>query len=111
MKKLINLSLVSAFSLLLLSACATKSEDARVADYTPITKSFTQSKIKKIIMKSGEEHGWKMTEFKSNAVVAENFSGNTSEAVTVHFNENSFSTDPHNDALEDIINDALKDAE
>jgi len=110
MKK-ITISLVSALSALLFIGCSASSQptpsshDAKTANSTFFNKHSTQEKVHKLIMKAGEEAGWKMTKFKSNELVAEKTNNGETVAVTIHFDNNSFEIDPQNNDLHDAILD------
>ena len=106
MKKMIKIGLVSVFSALLLVGCGAASDpEAHTGEIH--TKHMTQEKIHKIIKKAGEENGWKMTEFKSNAMIAEKIDGGDSTAITVTFSKDSFDISPANSDLESAIRSAL----
>jgi len=107
MRKVITLGIASALSALVLVGCgAAISPEAHTGETH--NKHMTQEKIHKIIKKAGENNGWKMTEFKSNAIIAEKIDGDDSTSVTVTFNKGSFDIAPANSDLEDAINSALK---
>jgi len=105
MKKVITLGLVSALSTILLVGCgsATPSPEASVKIHNGY---MTQEKVHKIIKQAGEEAGWKMTEFKSNTMIAEKIGAG--ETVTVTFNKSTFDISPSNSDLESAISDALE---
>ncbi len=71
-------------------------------------KNLTHEKVHKIIVKAATENGWKMTEFKNNALVAEKITKDGSESTTVTFDRHSFDIAPANSELEGILEDALK---
>jgi len=114
MKKLVMISLISTLSALLIVGCAGETpvskhqnEDAKTADYTPIADQYSVGKIHKKIVSAGEEAGWKMTEFKTNAVLAEKFSDDDAKAVTIYFSKDFFHLDPKNSELNSILKKAL----
>lgn len=107
MRKVITLSIASALSTLLLVGCgATTSPEVHTGEIH--NKHMTQEKIHKIVKEAGENSGWKMTEFKSNTMIAEKIDGDNSTSLTVTFNKGSFDITPANSDLEDAINSALK---
>ncbi len=115
MKKLVTLSLVSALSALVLVGCssnsspaAPSSHDAKTKDNTFFSKHITMKKAHKSILKAGKENGWKMTEFKSNTIIAEKFDDGETTAVTINFNNDSFGINPKNSDLEDAIMDEIE---
>ena len=72
--------------------------------------------IQKAIIKVGEEHGWKITEFKSNAVIAEKIDGDDSASATVTFDDDKVivrdeSGDINADDFLEYLNDALSKEE
>ena len=106
MKKFITLTLLSALSIVFLSACGSEpSPESHTG--TVEKKHMTQEKVHKIIKKAGEEAGWTMTEFKSNAMIAEKIDGDNSVAVTVTFSNSDYDIAPENSELDDAIDSAL----
>ena len=81
MRKVITLGFVSVVSTLLLVGCSAKTSSLQTHETESCEaechtgemhdKNLTQEKVHKIIKEAGEENGWKMTEFKSNAMIAE----------------------------------------
>ncbi len=117
MKKLVTLSLVSAVTALVFIGCGgstpepsapQSSHDAKTADNTFFSKHLTMEKAHKVILTAGEEAGWKMTEFKSNAIIAEKTDGEETTAVTISFNSDSFDINPENSDLADAISKAVE---
>jgi len=108
MKHIITLSIASIFTSLLLVGCSATTSSPEAHTGTVHGKHMTQEKVHKIIKQAGEESGWIMTEFKSNALVAEKPDGDASKSVTITFDKHSFDIEPANGELEDAINDALK---
>ena len=114
MRKIINLGVAVVLGTLLASACSSKTahpSDAKTANYTKFEKRLTLKQAHDLIVKAGEENGWRMTAFKENAVIAEKLNGDNAIATTVYFNENSFYVSPGNDDLEDAIEDALENTQ
>ena len=106
MKKVIILGLVTSLSVLLLSGCG--GEPSPEAHTGMIEKQhMTQEKVQSIIKQAGEDAGWIMTEFKSNALIAEKLDGDNAEAVTIKFSKSSYDLQPENSELESIIDEAL----
>ena len=68
---------------------------------------MSQKKIHALIKSAGEKDGWRMTEFKKNAILADRTNGDDLISTTVYFDKNSFTTSPKNSDLEDAISDAL----
>ena len=112
MNKLIKLSLVSALSALVFAGCsganAGPSHDAKTANSTFFTKHMTMEKAHKAILKAGEKAGWKMTEFKSNTIIAEKTDDGETTAVTVSFTNESFEINPEESDLNDAILDEIE---
>ena len=89
MKKMIKITLASAVSVLLLAGCGVGGTQApsesMSGGYEVMLKEHTKTKaVHDAIMKAGEEMGLKMTEFKSNAIIAEKI-GDDSASATVTF--------------------------
>jgi len=119
MKNTIKITLVAALSLLLLTACS--GENTQTAEGTATNSSelilHSHTKNKKIhnaIMEAGEEHDLKMTEFKSNAIIAEHMGGSNSSSATIIFSKDKitiiqesgdFDTDDLLEAIEQKLND------
>ena len=107
MKNIIISGLVTSLSVLLLSGCG--GEPSPESHTGMIEKQhLTQKKVHKIILHAGEEAGWTMTEYKSNAIIAEKTDGDDTQAVTVKFTSSSYDISPENSELNDILEDALK---
>jgi len=68
----------------------------------------TQEGMHKAISSIASKNGWKVTKFKSNTLIAEKNENENSVAVTITFNNSSFSLSPKNSELENILNDHLK---
>ena len=91
MKKLLKVTLVAAVSFLLLSGCGS-SDNTQTAEGTSsrsselVLQSHTRIKnVHDAIMKAGEENGLKMTEFKSNTIIAEHIGEDESGSATIVF--------------------------
>jgi outer membrane protein OmpA-like peptidoglycan-associated protein len=122
MNRLIKIGLVSALSAFLTVGCSSGSAEPKEMNEasahasaesisTSITRELPSKEVHKIIKAAGEKAGWKMTEFKRNAFVAEKFDGDDTESVTIVFYKDSFNVDPENDELVDAINEALNESE
>jgi len=113
MKRIITLGVVSILSSFVLIGCSGTSSsisaDNQQAGWTVIQTNLSNKKIKNIIKTAGEKDGWRMTEFKKNAILADKTDGDDLISTTVYFNKNSFTTDPKNDDLEDAISDELEE--
>ncbi len=90
MKKILNIALATTVSLLLLGGCG--SENTQTAEGTSknsselVLKSHTTTKkVHHAIIQAGEENGLKMTEFKSNTIIAERMDGEDSASATIVF--------------------------
>ena len=69
----------------------------------PIKIHYSNKELRQIIMEVGEENGWIITEFKNNALIAEKIQKGDSVALTVKFNNSSFSLQPQNSELQELI--------
>ena len=91
MKKMIKLTLASAISVLILAGCGvggTKAPNESMSGgYELMLKEHTKTEaVHHAIMKAGTEMGLKMTEFKSNAIIAEKIGDDSASAsATVTF--------------------------
>ncbi|MEA2090934.1 MAG: hypothetical protein U9O83_01050 [Campylobacterota bacterium] len=97
MKKILSITLISALALVFSTGCSSKSEaapahapapekrDVKVAKEALYVKTHNNKKIAHAIEKAGEKTGWKITEFKSNEVIAEKTTGEETIASTVKF--------------------------
>ena len=97
-------------SSLIITACSTAPKvegDVQKENYVKIEKSMPLKKIHDIIKEAGEQDGWRMTEFKDNALIAEKFGNDSSEVVTIDFTRSSFHLTPANSDLESAIVDKL----
>jgi len=108
MKNIVTLSIVSLFTTLVLVGCSAANHSPESHSGTIDNKNLTQKKIHKIIKSAGEEDGWIITEFKSNALIAEKLDGDNSKSVTITFDKHSFDITPQDSDLEDAISDALE---
>ena len=108
MKNFITLSIISIITTLTFVACSAKTSGPESHSGTMHNKNLTQEKVHNIIIKAGEEDGWKMTEFKSNTVIAEKMNGSVSKSVTITFDKSSFDISPPDSDLADAIGDALE---
>jgi hypothetical protein len=106
MKKVIILGLATSLSLVLLSGCGGEPSPESHTGVV-VKQNMTQAKMHKLIKKAGEDSGWIMTEFKTNALIAEKIDGDDSQAVTVTFNKSSYDIDPESSELNSAIEDAL----
>ena len=99
MNKIFKISIVTALSSFLLVGCSGTPDapDSEAAAHESAPKSsveihaakmhahYTHKKLGAIIKKAGEDAGWKMTEFKENAFVAEKSEGDKTISTTVKF--------------------------
>lgn len=119
MKKIISLTLISSVAVMLITGCGgsgPSSHDPSISENALYVNTHNNEKLAHAIHKAGEITGWKITEFKSNAVIAEKTDGDTTYASTLKFNdghvefENAHGTsdgdvDDLRDAIEDIANE------
>ena len=107
MKRIITLGAVSILSSFILVGCGGATPSASNPGWLEIHKELSQKKIGHIIKTAGERAGWRMTEFKRDAILADKTDGDDIISTTVYFTKDSFTTNPKNDDLEDAIADAL----
>jgi len=106
LKKLLSLIAISALALTLATGCSSKgSSEAHSGDY----KRLSNKQIHHAIMSGGEKAGWKMTEFKTNEIIAENFKDGEGEMISVkiHNGHVSYVGEASHGDLEDAIYDEL----
>ena len=88
---MIKIVLASAVSMLLFTGCGgggniQTAEDSISGGVELTLQSHTKTEtLHDAIMKAGKKNGFKMTEFKSNAIVAEKADGDDSASATVTF--------------------------
>ena len=120
MKKLVTMTIATTLSMFLLTACASNAQTAEdsISGGVALTLNghHSNKSIQKAIIKVGEEHGWKITEFKSNAVIAEKIDGDDSASATVTFDDDKVivrdeSGDINADDFLEYLNDALSKEE
>jgi len=68
---------------------------------------LSQEKLAKAIKKVGEESGWVMTDFKSNAIIAEKITQKETISVTIIFSNSSFNIIPANNELKNALESVL----
>ena len=110
MQKTILKSILWALSLFVVVGCATApryDNDAQHISYVKITHHMTLSQVHKLIKQAGEEAGWRMTDFKENALIAENISDTSTDAVTINFSTDFFNLSPANSELKEAIEKKL----
>ena len=118
MKRIVILSMVAVISSIMIVGCSAKdsaqpssvsvkSENVKSGVIDIKNSELTQLKIHKLIVKAGEENGWKMTEFKENEVIAEKMKGGETVAVSVKFDTKTVELTPEDSALSDVISTAL----
>ncbi len=120
MKKLVTMTIATTLSMFLLTACSSNVQTAEdsMSGGVELTLNghHSNKSIQKAIIKVGEEHGWKITEFKSNAVIAEKIDGDDSASATVTFDDDKVivrdeSGDINADDFLEYLNDELSKEE
>lgn len=88
-KRVTTLLLSSAAVMMLMSGCGSKYADA--PSYMPegtyqmaVSEEVSKGDLHHAVMLAGEQTGWNMTEFKSNAIIGEKIVGDKSASMTVH---------------------------
>jgi hypothetical protein len=111
-KQISKLTLLFLSSLMIVACAGTPKYDNDVqhANYVRITHPMPLKKVHDIIKEAGEQAGWRMTEFKDNALIAEKISDEQSNAVTIDFSTDSFHLNPQNSELQDAIAEKLNSA-
>jgi len=90
MKKMIKIVLASAVSIFLFTGCGggniQTAEDSISGGVELTLQGHTKTEtVHDAIVKAGEKNGLTMTEFKSNAIIAERADGDNSASATVTF--------------------------
>ncbi len=110
MKKVIKTSFVLLLAGLFMFGCANSSSGAHAEGDSHA--KISQKEMHELIMHAGNDAGWLMTEYKSNAILAENVNNDTSISAEIKFSNSSFvihsESQGDTDSLEDAIEDALK---
>ncbi len=105
MKKTALLVIASALSTLLLVGCGGTTPEPKAKAYHKVHNvKKSQKEMRHAVKEAGKKDGWRMTEFRSNAMIAEK----GDEVITVHFSKTSVHTEPHDGGLESAIEDALE---
>ena len=111
MNKILTLALLSAMTLLLSTGCSLKdgvnnSEASKDAIHT---KMHNNEKIVNVIIKAGEKANWKITEFKSDELIAEKIGNNEtiSSSIKIYDGYIEFSNNSKTSDLRDAIEDKL----
>lgn len=114
MKRILSITLITAITLILSSSCSgglysPEYKDAKVSKNALYVKTHDNEKIIHAIKKAGEETGWKITEFKSNEVIAEKTDDGKTVSSSIKFAdghiefENADATSELRDAIEDEL--------
>lgn len=93
MKRMVSIAAASVATLMLMSGCSLKSGDsemgAHVQEDATICKTAiyighrSSESVIEAIKKAGHEEGWRMTEFKSNAIMAEKIIDGVMRSTTI----------------------------
>jgi len=108
MKKTIGTLFLAFFVTVLMTGCgSTGTGDAKTSEYTQIHKRTSLQKLHKLIAKTAEADGWRVTEFKSNTLIAEKMQDENTLAVTISFSPEYFYLSPENSDLQNLLEDAI----
>lgn len=112
MKKIVSLSLISAITLVLSSGCSTTTGDPSVSSDALYVNTHNNEKILHAIEKAGKENGWKITEFKTNEVIAEKTNDGDSISSSIKFESGhiEFSNSAAASDLSSDIKEALENS-
>ena len=102
MNKILSITLISAASLILFAGCGASTGSLQV-------KTNNNAKIAHAIEKAGQKAGWKITEFKSNEVIAEKTEGEETVSSSVKFDDGqiNFSNESDTADLREAIEEEL----
>lgn len=115
MKKMIKIALASTVSMLLLTGCGggnIQTSEGSMSGGTVLTlQRHTKTEtVHHAIMTAGEKNGFKMTEFKSNAIIVERTDGDNSASATVTFtNDKVIVMDESGDIDADDLLEAIEE--
>ncbi|UCM99557.1 hypothetical protein LCX93_08425 [Sulfurimonas sp. SWIR-19] len=113
MKKIIISTVSILLGTLVFNACSTttsvSSEDAKTAKFSHFKHAIPLREVHDLIRKAGEKEGWRMTEFKENALIAEKEKHGSMKAVTIIFTKRYFNLSPKDDDLQEAIEKELKE--
>ncbi len=91
MKRLINIALASTVVMLLSTGCGNSktktADDANVGTEMTLQSHTATKKLHEAVITAGKTLGLKMTEFKANAIIAEQVTGENSSSATVTFSK------------------------
>ncbi len=109
MKNLFKVLFTLLVGSFLFSACSTLhyTGDAKTEGYQHFKKKSDLKVIHNIVMKTGEEEGWRMTEFKDNSILGEKVLDDGTKSVTINFTKESLIVLPKDDDLEESLIEAL----
>lgn len=96
MKRMVSIAAVSVATLMLMSGCSLKGgvsgdgameahvqEDATICKTAIFIGHRDAKSVAEAIVKAGEKEGWRMTEFKSNAIMAEKIIDGVMRSTTI----------------------------
>jgi len=93
MKKMLQITLMATALSLVITGCSMKSGGAWQEQTmsgsmeSMVPADISKKQLHKAILSAGEKSGWKMTEFKSNSLVAEKMEGDESASATISYGE------------------------
>lgn len=94
MKKTVTMTFVSALSVFLLAGCSATSGNIETAEHSlsggyemAIEGHLDNRRVHDAVMQAGESAGWKMTAFKSTAIIGEKIDNDESTSVTISFGD------------------------
>ena len=114
MKKIISATLISSVALMLITGCggsgpSTNHNDPSINENALYVNMHDNKKLIKAINKAGEATGWKITKFKTNALIAEKVDGDHTYASTLKFNDGHIEFENENGTSDGDL-DSLRDA-
>ena len=118
MEKISSITLSSCLVLILLVGCSSNNPHPNNPTTTQnaiYTKIHNHNKLKEMIKSAAKEKGWRITEFKENALIAEKFDDENPKATTIKLNDgyidfdnNSGTSDGDIVDLRDYIEDYIR---
>jgi hypothetical protein len=108
MRKIVSICFTGSLVISILAGCSSKNlhpQDPSHSSSVIYTNMKNNSKLKNIIKKAAQEKGWRVTEFKENALIAEKFDDENPKYTTIKFQNGYIDFDNGEGTSEDDIVD------
>jgi hypothetical protein len=120
MKKMLTHSFLAGITVAVLAGCSSSTpqvKDESLSDEALYIKIHDNKKFQEIVKEAAQKDGWRITEFKENALIAEKFDDDEAKETTIKFVhgyvdfENAEGTDEDDiDDLKEYIEDIAEEA-